>query len=62
MIIDAHTHGFHTRYVDQLADAGGDRVIQLPGLVRVRDTLPHGGGGDADLDRGDAALAVGPRD
>ncbi len=36
MIIDAHTHGIHGRYLDQLADAGGDWARKRVARMRER--------------------------
>ena len=42
MIIDAHTHGYHGKYIDQLATAGGNWAKQnLTGLLAQTRNKPH---------------------
>jgi hypothetical protein len=45
-----------------LAGAGGDGVVNEASFVRVDDAIANIGGGDHDLDRGDAAGVVGAAD
>ncbi len=42
MIIDAHTHGFHGKYLDELAAAGGDWAKQnIAEILAVTRNKPH---------------------